>query len=198
MSENGESEGSPGRKGASNYRKRFLVLAGSFIGVAATAIGIIAAFFPDLLNMQKSAISELSLQVSRESDAQTISDFLEKNPNALVKIDISICSSLETRCSSIRQEEKSLVFADVPDGEECPDGNGDGGTIFNFYNSGESASAPNPWGWSKFEPCETGAGEGVSRVAGYYIVPGGSGFGMGWVEWMLTPVSEKDVLLKNY
>lgn len=57
----------------------------------------------------------------------------------------------------------------------------------------------NVWDWYKFEDCKNNPEKfGVLRVSGYYIVPEGPGSGQGWLEWLLSPVDEKDILLKKY
>lgn len=187
-----------GHKHVGGRRKLYVVL-GSILGVTATIIGLIAVFFPDMFNLEKNTIAEFSVQVSKPDDSERLTKFLEANSKRIVKLDISICASLESRCGSIRQDDNSLVFADIPEGGECPgDGLDGGGVRFNFYDSADGGGNGTVWGWDKFAPCTSGSGEGVSVVSGYFLVPESSGYAMGWVEWMLSPISEKDVLLKKY
>lgn len=48
------------------------VIIGSLFSFLATAVGIIAVFFPDLLNLQKEKIEKLTLDIFTAQDAKKI------------------------------------------------------------------------------------------------------------------------------
>lgn len=54
------------------------VIIGSLFSFLATAVGIIAIFFPDLLNLQKEKIEKLTLDVFTHKEAKQLRDFLVK------------------------------------------------------------------------------------------------------------------------
>lgn len=54
------------------------VIIGSLFSFLATAVGIIAVFFSDLLNLQKEKIEKLTLDVFTYQDGQKLTEFLSK------------------------------------------------------------------------------------------------------------------------
>lgn len=71
------------------------VIIGSLFSFAATAIGIIAVFFPDLLNLQKSRIETLIMDVITDQDVEKFHAFLEKRSKdgKVFELDVVITGS---------------------------------------------------------------------------------------------------------
>ena len=184
------------------FSRKVQIAIGTLVGTLTTAIGLTAVFFPDLFNLQKNRMPELQIEITSLEDAETLSAFMERNPKKIVKLDISVCSTLQTRCSAIRHEGNSLEFSDFPKDEDCPADDQRmmyGGTQFHFRDVDESdTKGQEAWLWDKFAHCKSGAADGVMRTSGYFLTPESAGFGQGWLVWMLSPVPERDVLLKDY
>lgn len=54
------------------------VIIGSLFSFLATAVGIIAVFFPDLLNLQKEKMETFTMDIKKNEDVKKLNDFLEK------------------------------------------------------------------------------------------------------------------------
>lgn len=54
------------------------VIIGSVVSFIATAVGIVAVFFPDLLNLQKEKIQSFSSSISNKEEAKKLADFLDR------------------------------------------------------------------------------------------------------------------------
>lgn len=183
-----------------NTIKKIAIIIASVIGAITSTVGVIAIFFPDYLNMEKEDIDKFTIQIGSVGDSNIIYDFFEKNTKKIVYLDISICAMEE--CEAIEIDNDSLSFR-IDENESCTAEKdvGYGGIIFYFgYNPEENQNPQkNVWDWYKFEDCKNNPEKfGVLRVSGYYIVPEGPGSGQGWLEWLLSPVDEKDILLKKY
>lgn len=67
------------------------VILGSVGGFIATALGIIAVFFPSLFNLEKKTMEEINIFIKSQSDIDKLKKAIEKNSEKLVKLDISYC-----------------------------------------------------------------------------------------------------------
>lgn len=72
------------------------VIIGSVMSFIATTVGIIAVFFPDLLNLQKEKIASLSTSVANKQEAQKLVGFLDNmaKEKRIFKLDVEICFPL--------------------------------------------------------------------------------------------------------
>lgn len=69
------------------------VIIGSIMSFIATTVGIIAVFFPDLLNLQKEKIASFTTSVTNKQEAQKFVGFLDDmvKEKRIFKLDIMIC-----------------------------------------------------------------------------------------------------------
>lgn len=65
------------------------VIIGSVFGVVASAIGLVALFFPSLFNLETKKIDTLSLYISARNDVQKLYDFLKVHEEKIVRLDLS-------------------------------------------------------------------------------------------------------------
>lgn len=71
------------------------VIIGSLFSFLATAVGIIAVFFPDLLNLQKEKIEKLTLDIFTAQDAKKLDDFLSKRAEDEKFFELDIIYSMD-------------------------------------------------------------------------------------------------------
>ncbi len=69
------------------------VIIGSIVSFIATTVGVIAVFFPDLLNLQKEKIQEYSTSISNKKEVQDFINFLDNmsKENKIFKLDVVLC-----------------------------------------------------------------------------------------------------------
>lgn len=86
------------------------VIIGSLFSFLATGVGIIAVFFPDLLNLQKEKIEELKMDVVRDQDVRKFHDFLtERSKDGKVfELDIIIPAPMYYRLNAVDGHGKKL------------------------------------------------------------------------------------------
>ena len=65
------------------------IIIGSVIGVIASAIGIIAVFFPSLFNLETKKIAEYTNNLNTEKDAIKFIDFLKQHQDGIVYLNIT-------------------------------------------------------------------------------------------------------------
>jgi hypothetical protein len=182
-----------------NKIKNVFIVLSTILGTIATILGIVAVFYPDLLNLEKNQIKSFSMESKTEKDAQALDKFLEENKNKIVKLEISVCSIIDSKCPLITTENNHLSFkafmTDDNDNEICNIKSLGEGIAFYFSKSDNDN---NVWGWEKHAECSNNNHFGLYIVDGYFLVPEVAGWGMGWTEWMLTPIPKKDIELKKY
>ena len=184
-------------------RSRSFIVLWSLLGAIATTIGLVAVFFPDLFNLQKSKISEFKLHVTGMKDFKPLDDFLMENRGRIVKLDISACRTLEEKCPAIEFDLSSISFRgdllDVYEFKAACVADEDhygvdlhAGIHFNFDGVIRA--------WNRHESCPDDSGEsGVLRQNGFYLVPEHAHMYQVIGEyWNLTAIPEKDLLLKKY
>lgn len=71
------------------------VILGSIGGFIATALGIIAVFFPSLFNLEKKTMEEINIFIKSQSDIDKLRSAIEKNRGKLVKLDVTYCYNTE-------------------------------------------------------------------------------------------------------
>ena len=160
----------------------------------------------ELPNKAKAQIQQFSVEAQSEADAQALDKFLGANTGKIVRLEISVCSEVESKCPLIEAEGASLTFQAFGDSQVgndyCADKDTNIGNGIAFYfdssDRGADGKQANVWGWDKMKECAGRKHMGVLRVAGHYLVPEASGFAQGWTEWMLEPISDKDIVLKKY
>ncbi|OOF37927.1 hypothetical protein BKK51_07025 [Rodentibacter trehalosifermentans] len=69
------------------------IIIGSIMSFIATVLGIVAVFFPDLLNLQKNRIKEYSIFIYDKSDVAGLYNFLDKNRESVINLKIAYCST---------------------------------------------------------------------------------------------------------
>lgn len=65
------------------------IIIGSVVGFMATAIGVIAVFFPSLFNLEQKKIIEYTSTINDENGYIKFLDFIKDNQNKIVSIDIT-------------------------------------------------------------------------------------------------------------
>lgn len=65
------------------------VIIGSITSFFVAAVCIVAVFFPSLLNLEKSRMPELKMEFTKAEDGKKLYDFLKKNINKPVKLEIN-------------------------------------------------------------------------------------------------------------
>ena len=187
--------------------KKFIIISSSLIGAIATALGIITVFYPDILNLEKKTIASFSMEAYTETDAQNFYDFLDKNRNEIVKLDISVCSStpMDSKCPKIIKNNNSLTFdfheTDSNGNIICESSNFSEGISFYFNNHDsfdDSDISSSIWSWEKLDDCSKVDDFGLFVISQYFLVPEKEGYGQGWIEWHLIPVDAMDIKLKDY
>lgn len=71
------------------FEKKIII--GSVVGFVASAVGLIAVFFPSVFNLEKKSIAEKSMVLYTPKSAHDLINWLEKQENNIVKIDIAYC-----------------------------------------------------------------------------------------------------------
>lgn len=72
------------------------VIIGSIASFLVAALGIIAVFFPNLLNLERSSMSEGQFLLSDdEKTHKKLWQFLEDNQGKVVKLEIAYCADFE-------------------------------------------------------------------------------------------------------
>lgn len=71
------------------------VIIGSLFSFLATVVGIIAVFFPDLLNLQKEKVEKLTLDIFTYQDAQKLNEFLSKRAEDEKLFELDIIYSMD-------------------------------------------------------------------------------------------------------
>ena len=64
------------------------IIIGSVTSFIISVAGIVAVFFPSLLNLEKKSIKELSITINTQSDANVLYKFLTDNKNKIVNLNI--------------------------------------------------------------------------------------------------------------
>jgi hypothetical protein len=187
----------PKESATSNSKKNAIIAIGSLLGFSATIFGVIAVFFPDKFNLEKKNFAKLSIQVNKSEAVGSLDKFLDLHKGNIVELDVSTCANNENKCPAITTEGNQLSAKYSTDGEYCDGDKNKNGEGITFYFAAPD-SKESLWGWEKFEECKDNNQTGVYRISGHFLVPKASGFGQGWTEWLLTPIPDKDIQLKNY
>lgn len=73
------------------------VIIGSIAGFVASAVGVVAVFFPSVFNLEKKSITEKKVFLHTLKSANEFSQWLEKQANNIVKLEVSYCSGQNDR-----------------------------------------------------------------------------------------------------
>ena len=68
------------------------VIIGSLTSFVVAAVGIIAVFFPSLLNLEKKSIAEKAIFLRSQDSLKELEEFLSKNVNKPVRLAIGYCN----------------------------------------------------------------------------------------------------------
>ncbi|PSM51923.1 hypothetical protein CBLAS_0546 [Campylobacter blaseri] len=73
------------------FQKKIII--GSIVSFVATALGIVAIFFPDLLNLKKEKIQKYSASISNKKEAELFFNFLDKmaEEKKIFELDVLMC-----------------------------------------------------------------------------------------------------------
>ncbi|MGX2970102.1 hypothetical protein ACWIVY_08790 [Ursidibacter sp. B-7004-1] len=71
------------------FQKKIII--GSIMSFIATAVGIVAVFFPDLLNLQKEKMKKLDIFISSLDDSKKLEKFLYDNSGKIVELKVAYC-----------------------------------------------------------------------------------------------------------
>ena len=191
------------------FQKKIII--GSTMSFIATAIGIIAVFFPDLLNMQKEKVLEFSGKIDTKEDAHKLKKFLSDRfqDKKIFKLDIEICetpsypyfqASLDTdnnmsKITFINDDQDTLSTVSKDDVDEH-------GVCYIHYCGGEVYRIPStivyPLKWSQTS-CEGVAFPAISFKGYAFSEEGNTGAAaQGIVESTFEAIPEKEFKLKNY
>ena len=96
---------------------------------AATAIGVIAVFFPDLFNMNKSSIHSFEITLSDRNSAQELEKFLDGNINKIVELTV--------------RYKQNLVYGMVPWARYTKD---------SYYGDRYDPAKEGSWWWESADP----------------------------------------------
>lgn len=204
------------------FQKKIII--GSIMSFVATAVGVIAVFFPDLFNMQKKKMEALSIELNNQKDFGILSQFLEKRveDRKLFKLEIALCDgkNLANEGIDIFSEqiggliEDNVIspmtgkmaylasYYDHRDQNEC-DLTSDGECSANVYAFPETSlltgnPANTDFGASTLD-CAYMPGM-VAQIQGYFVFNKTNTVEMYKMRRFVnfTEVPEKDVMLKDY
>lgn len=90
------------------------VIIGSVVSFIATAVGIVAVFFPDLLNLQKEKIQSFSSSISNKEEAKKLADFLDRmaKEKKIFNLDVLICFPSDTTVEGYGWLDKYLMASE--------------------------------------------------------------------------------------
>ncbi len=91
------------------------VIIGSVLGFIASAIGLIAVFFPSVFNQETKKIDDIVLSVNSENDAKKLYDTLKSHANKIVRLDITYDAN---NCMYDITSGINLIFTDTTDGDD--------------------------------------------------------------------------------
>ncbi|MGX3046106.1 hypothetical protein [Helicobacter sp. T3_23-1056] len=83
------------------------VIIGSVAGFIASAVGLIAVFFPSVFNLEKKSIAEKAMFIRTKQDMDKLWEFLSKNANKPVRLDIGYCFNPKRAEIELKQERPS-------------------------------------------------------------------------------------------
>ena len=88
------------------------VIIGSITSFVVAAVGIIAVFFPNLLNLEKSSMSEGQFLLSDDEKIhKKLWEFLENNQGKVVQLEIAYCADFERMTFETENVEQKAYYA---------------------------------------------------------------------------------------
>ncbi|OUD16064.1 hypothetical protein [Thioflexithrix psekupsensis] len=160
----------------STFKKAGIFITG-LLGLIATITGIIAAFFPDLLNLQKKEIPTYSNSLS-DSNASEIADFIDKNLGNIVKINLDF----DVQDFIWASEDFSSIGISSGDTECIKEVGIDSCGGYLIHISGTD----HDFRYS----------HGTYKLDGYFFISDVIDIHFGFVDYMINSIPPKDVLLK--
>lgn len=88
------------------------IIIGSVVGFIATAIGVIAVFFPSLFNMETKKIAEYTHSLNTDQDARSFINFLKEHQDSIVHLDLTYTEQKRYRDA---RDEKGNIIIDYDD-----------------------------------------------------------------------------------
>lgn len=89
------------------------VIIGSVAGFVASAVGLIAVFFPSVFNLEKKSIAEKAMFIRTKQDMDKLWEFLSKNANKPVRLDIGYCFNPKRAEIKLKAEKSSYYTQSV-------------------------------------------------------------------------------------
>lgn len=89
------------------------VIIGSVAGFVASAVGLIAVFFPSVFNLEKKSIAEKAMFIRTKQDMDKLWEFLSKNANKPVKLDIGYCFNPKRAEIKLKEEKTGYYTPNV-------------------------------------------------------------------------------------
>ena len=167
------------------FQKKIII--GSVVGFIATALGIIALFFPSLLNLEKEKITaSLIMDINTMEDAYKLAEFLQEqitDDPKIFQLNVMCCSEMDNG-----------VTLD----------NSEGGTTLTFFDPEQgfgyeivfSGSFMGRWYRSvDTDRCELMGG---NSIEGYFLSLGYMGTHQGYTSIAFTGIPFEQIKLKNY
>ena len=85
------------------FQKKIII--GSVLGFVASAIGLVAVFFPSVFNLEKQRIEEKTIFLHTQKSADELFEWLKKKQESIVKLNLYYCSG------QVSEEGKYARFA---------------------------------------------------------------------------------------
>ncbi|THJ36179.1 hypothetical protein E8K88_02635 [Lampropedia aestuarii] len=169
------------------------VAAGTF-GLLASTVGLIAVFFPSMLNLEKKAPEQLQTLIAKESDVLELETFLRKNVGRYVYLDLGICINYpENACPKIRQDAYGI------DVQGCGNSTKYDSLSINPHSDTsdpiflQTGDLRDQCVWKEFDH----ASDGELVAAGYFYVPNNfENFPEGFQHWHINRSTEEIALGK--
>lgn len=98
------------------------IIIGSVIGIIASAIGIIAVFFPSLFNLETKKIADYNYTLNNLDDAKRLIKFLQDHQDSIVHLDLTYIEQQRYRDAIDKNGNVIIDWDDKFSNEILPDG----------------------------------------------------------------------------
>lgn len=111
------------------FQKKIII--GSIMSFVATAVGVIAVFFPDLFNMQKKKMETLSLEIRNSKDFEVLDNFLQERmkDKKIFSLNVDLCDG-----EKLAQDYLYLYYGGEQDAAETISNGSDYEHFLNTYD----------------------------------------------------------------
>lgn len=102
-----------------NFQPKIII--GSVVGFIATAIGVIAVFFPSLFNLETKKIAEYQHNLNTDQDAINFINFLKEHQDGIVYLDLTYIEKIRYRDAYDKNGKIIIDYDDKFSNEIMPD-----------------------------------------------------------------------------